>query len=51
MTYADDITAPGGDYEYDAEDDLDVEDDEDDAGDEDAEPDDAGPEGAEDRRS
>ncbi|MGO8958533.1 MAG: hypothetical protein ACLQFR_14365 [Streptosporangiaceae bacterium] len=28
MTYADDITAPGGDYEFDTDDDLDLDDDE-----------------------
>jgi len=50
MRYADDITAPGGDYEYEAEDDLDAEDDEDDFGDEDAEQEDAGLNGDEERR-
>ncbi len=35
MTYADDITAPGGDYEFDTDDDLEVDEDEYDFGEED----------------
>jgi hypothetical protein len=35
MTHADDIAAPGGDYEFDTDDDLDIDDDEYDFGDED----------------
>jgi hypothetical protein len=37
MTHADDIAAPGGDYEFDTDDDLDIDDDEYDFGDEDTE--------------
>jgi hypothetical protein len=41
MTHADDITAPGGDYEFDTDDDLGIDDDEYDFGDEDDEVNDA----------
>ena len=42
MTHADDIAAPGGDYEFGTDDDLDIEDDEYDFGDEDTQAEDPG---------